>query len=143
MYLAVSPDPGLGWWRPDASAEAGAASSTSRTTRTDLAERCTGRTPLSSERDPCRAAGGTLSHRRPGVPQLAREASLWVPHLGPEAALSSRRRAAVAQLARASACHAEGRGFESHQPLVRKPAYSLGCSSPGARAELVFMTRRP
>ena len=25
--------------------------------------------------------------------------------------------AAVAQLARASACHAEGRGFESHQPL--------------------------
>jgi hypothetical protein len=26
-------------------------------------------------------------------------------------------RAAVAQLARASACHAEGRGFESHQPL--------------------------
>ena len=28
-----------------------------------------------------------------------------------------RLRAAVAQLARASACHAEGRGFESHQPL--------------------------
>ena len=28
-----------------------------------------------------------------------------------------RPRAAVAQLARASACHAEGRGFESHQPL--------------------------
>src|SRR5512144_168732 len=27
-------------------------------------------------------------------------------------------RAAVAQLARASACHAEGRGFESHQPLL-------------------------
>src|SRR4051812_5415723 len=27
-------------------------------------------------------------------------------------------RAAVAQLARASACHAEGRGFESHQPLA-------------------------
>src|SRR3954451_23192056 len=30
-------------------------------------------------------------------------------------------RAAVAQLARASACHAEGRGFESHQPLARTP----------------------
>ena len=31
-------------------------------------------------------------------------------------------RAAVAQLARASACHAEGRGFESHQPLrVKAP----------------------
>src|SRR4051794_35878329 len=29
--------------------------------------------------------------------------------------------AAVAQLARASACHAEGRGFESLQPLERKP----------------------
>ena len=29
--------------------------------------------------------------------------------------------AAVAQLARASACHAEGRGFESLQPLVTKP----------------------
>src|SRR5881227_1157136 len=27
----------------------------------------------------------------------------------------------VAQLARASACHAEGRGFESHHPLLRKP----------------------
>jgi hypothetical protein len=29
--------------------------------------------------------------------------------------------AAVAQLARASACHAEGRGFESLQPLPRSP----------------------
>ena len=28
--------------------------------------------------------------------------------------------AAVAQLARASACHAEGRGFESHQPLCER-----------------------
>src|SRR5215207_3657721 len=28
------------------------------------------------------------------------------------------RRADVAQLARASACHAEGRGFESHHPLL-------------------------
>ena len=30
-------------------------------------------------------------------------------------------RAAVAQLARASACHAEGRGFESHHPLLKPP----------------------
>jgi hypothetical protein len=35
----------------------------------------------------------------------------------PMAGLKSGPRAAVAQLARASACHAEGRGFESHQPL--------------------------
>src|SRR3954467_15964370 len=35
--------------------------------------------------------------------------------------LYSAPRAAVAQLARASACHAEGRGFESHQPLLRSP----------------------
>ncbi len=31
------------------------------------------------------------------------------------------RRADVAQLARASACHAEGRGFESHHPLLESP----------------------
>src|SRR5207253_1970502 len=31
----------------------------------------------------------------------------------------------VAQLARASACHAEGRGFESHHPL-RNPCKSAG-----------------
>src|SRR5687768_14392559 len=30
-------------------------------------------------------------------------------------------RADVAQLARASACHAEGRGFESHHPLLKAP----------------------
>ena len=36
---------------------------------------------------------------------------------GPAWPLSCAPRAAVAQLARASACHAEGRGFESHQPL--------------------------
>src|SRR2546423_5309021 len=35
-------------------------------------------------------------------------------------------RAAVAQLARASACHAEGRGFESHQPLSRAPPVQVG-----------------
>ena len=35
----------------------------------------------------------------------------------PEHGYTHRPSAAVAQLARASACHAEGRGFESHQPL--------------------------
>src|SRR3954463_16225335 len=39
----------------------------------------------------------------------------------PEAILAAR--AAVAQLARASACHAEGRGFESHQPLAERPLH--------------------
>jgi hypothetical protein len=44
------------------------------------------------------------------------------------AGLESGRRAAVAQLARASACHAEGRGFESHQPL-RAPLSGAAFSS--------------
>ena len=35
------------------------------------------------------------------------------------------RHADVAQLARASACHAEGRGFESHHPLFRKSWLSV------------------
>ena len=38
-------------------------------------------------------------------------------------------RAAVAQLARASACHAEGREFESLQPLRTKPPPVAGVSS--------------
>src|SRR5215203_5481349 len=33
-------------------------------------------------------------------------------------------RAAVAQLARASACHAEGRGFESLQPLAKRRVFA-------------------
>ena len=41
-------------------------------------------------------------------------------------ALNSSPRAAVAQLARASACHAEGRGFESHQPLRTKAPLRRG-----------------
>lgn len=42
--------------------------------------------------------------------------------------------AAVAQLARASACHAEGRGFESLQPLFRdSPACGRVGSGAGAR----------
>ena len=39
-------------------------------------------------------------------------------------AILRHRDAAVAQLARASACHAEGRGFESLQPLLEKPRKS-------------------
>src|SRR6476646_1880594 len=39
----------------------------------------------------------------------------------PEPAAILSRSADVAQLARASACHAEGRGFESHHPLLRSP----------------------
>ena len=34
----------------------------------------------------------------------------------------------VAQLARASACHAEGRGFESHHPLLTKAPLKVGFS---------------
>ena len=45
---------------------------------------------------------------------------------GPPSSLDCRLRAAVAQLARASACHAEGRGFESHQPLSGNPALKAG-----------------
>ena len=35
----------------------------------------------------------------------------------------------VAQLARASACHAEGRGFESHHPLLKAPETGVFVSS--------------
>ena len=42
----------------------------------------------------------------------------------------------VAQLARASACHAEGRGFESHHPLpLNKPFRRRGASEPQRAAE--------
>ena len=46
-----------------------------------------------------------------------------VPWLGPPPSPAGRLTvpADVAQLARASACHAEGRGFESHHPLSEKP----------------------
>ena len=46
--------------------------------------------------------------------------------LAPESGAILAAHADVAQLARASACHAEGRGFESHHPL-RKPC-SEACS---------------
>src|SRR3954447_11341670 len=49
---------------------------------------------------------------------MMRSLSAWV---GGMAAPILPPRAAVAQLARASACHAEGRGFESLQPLRQKP----------------------
>src|SRR5688500_6409665 len=41
--------------------------------------------------------------------------------MGPGPRLYTALRADVAQLARASACHAEGRGFESHHPLLEAP----------------------
>src|SRR3954454_20421651 len=51
-------------------------------------------------------------------------------------------RAAVAQLARASACHAEGRGFESHQPLRKRPlAERVFSLSPPARPSEVAGNR--
>ena len=56
--------------------------------------------------------------------------------------LDSAPRAAVAQLARASACHAEGRGFESHQPLpIAEPESGLGPVS--GRDPLVTQTPQP
>jgi hypothetical protein len=45
----------------------------------------------------------------------------------PVAGLYSAVRAAVAQLARASACHAEGRGFESLQPLQKPRKCGVFC----------------
>ena len=60
---------------------------------------------------------------------------------GPKAAGESRKpqrqarirpRAAVAQLARASACHAEGRGFESLQPLLAESRSRAGFRRSGS-----------
>ena len=55
--------------------------------------------------------------------QEAGRLRLDAPLTGPAWLYSGHRDAAVAQLARASACHAEGRGFESLQPLLEKPCY--------------------
>jgi hypothetical protein len=63
-----------------------------------------------------------------GEARLDCEEALAEPVPGSSAASIIRHRAAVAQLARASACHAEGRGFESLQPLRRKPSKSEGFS---------------
>ena len=59
---------------------------------------------------------GRPSRQRGARRRPTRDPSPAVP--GAPGVLYCRDRAAVAQLARASACHAEGRGFESHQPLV-------------------------
>src|SRR5581483_7811893 len=76
---------------------------------------------------------------RPASRSPPRERGSWGPrtrYAGKTCKLS--RRADVAQLARASACHAEGRGFESHHPLSEGPgngAFLLpstaACSSAG------------
>ena len=56
---------------------------------------------------------------------------------------------AVAQLARASACHAEGRGFESLQPLVKGPLMRVFCFSgwsawaPSPKPSPTFVERSP
>src|SRR5215210_1733129 len=62
------------------------------------------------------AAAAPGSWRGPGSPPAAAPALSPAPG-GRLPAGYTRARADVAQLARASACHAEGRGFESHHPL--------------------------
>src|SRR3954453_11246421 len=54
--------------------------------------------------------------------------------------LYSAPRADVAQLARASACHAEGRGFESLHPLLKRPA-NAGLFRCSAQASLSVVER--
>ena len=71
---------------------------------------------------PARPRLGSRERRGRRQPRLVRApARPHRPHLdGPQSTSGAailRPRAAVAQLARASACHAEGRGFESLQPL--------------------------
>ncbi len=74
-----------------------------------------------------------LRRRRPHPP---RDPARSLTHAAtpPDPLLCSAPPAAVAQLARASACHAEGRGFESLQPLVRKARESGPFGVPGERA---------
>src|SRR3954452_12870466 len=70
----------------------------------------------------CRGGSGVRGRRSVGESAMRRlyRATLTVPLRW----LYSAPRADVAQLARASACHAEGRGFESLHPLSRKPRRS-------------------
>ena len=70
-----------------------------------------------------RAASPTVPSRDPDAPP------------GPSPGLYSTAPADVAQLARASACHAEGRGFESHHPLATE--------APLRRGFLVVVSLRP
>src|SRR5579875_2046252 len=51
---------------------------------------------------------------------------------GPDRGYTHQPNAAVAQLARASACHAEGREFESLQPLLRKALQTEGFFVPAS-----------
>ncbi len=69
-----------------------------------------------------RAAGreGAL-HGRPARAERARRPARERGSGRSRARLECPSHADVAQLARASACHAEGRGFESHHPLSGKP----------------------
>ena len=95
--------------------------------------------PLLRDRPSLRRGGGrpALAARRCTVLFLAAAFAAAVivraaltPPIEARCGLSCARRAAVAQLARASACHAEGRGFESLQPLVAAPG---SCSRLGER----------
>ena len=73
-----------------------------------------------------RCRGG---HEWPSTPSLFRSPSRIAVVAIEEACCHAARIplcAAVAQLARASACHAEGRGFESHQPLSSDSACRQG-----------------
>src|SRR3954453_8321586 len=73
--------------------------------------------PAGSPRRRSKTSRSTTPWRRPRTLPRPRAACLYWPSL-----------AAAAQLARASACHAEGRGFESLQPLAEAPA-NAGASS--------------
>ena len=73
-------------------------------------------------------AGGGLG-RRHDAPRHAH-----ADHCGGGPGYTAASVAAVAQLARASACHAEGRGFESLQPLLTEPPVPTGVIRPTRRA---------
>jgi hypothetical protein len=100
---------GANWWRR----RAGSGSSFRSTRRLRRAEHCPRLAQEFVPVDANGASGGTN-----------------FPHGAPGARVILTSLAAVAQLARASACHAEGRGFESLQPLIEpKPAaVSFGAS---------------
>ncbi len=69
-----------------------------------------------------RRIGNVDVHRgAPGAQRAGRPARERSPRRDRSLGYTGRRHADVAQLARASACHAEGRGFESHHPLLKPP----------------------
>src|SRR3954452_9840050 len=69
----------------------------------------------------CRGGSGVRGRRSVGESAMRR--LYRAPLTFPPRWLYSAPRADVAQLARASACHAEGRGFESLHPLLEEPRY--------------------